>query len=277
MRVIRNKKRVHSDYSAREVASVAYPPSFQEPRYLAVLRCFCDESYDKDSRIYTIGGFVARDNEWDRVSRQWRNCCLRSDLESYHASDVEGRYGKFSHLTQDGVIALNKELVTIIADSELAGWATSIVLDDFRKISGVNEKNKRLLGSSPYFVAMQVFLVALCGKMHDENPNQRIAFIFEEQEEFSGRAKQLYDEVKKKNPEAAQCMGSLTYAEKRQFVPLQLADKLAYEAMKNILNVRYDPNRAERIALTRMKQAGRIAALTYIDEAFLRKVIEAQP
>lgn len=262
--------------SAIELASLVYPPLFQGPRYLAVICCYCDESYDKDSRIYTIAGFVARDKEWERLSRQWKNRCLKSGLEYYHSSDVEGSYGNCSHLSQEGVISLNTDLVTLVTEAKLFGWATSIVLNDFLELRQSSDRVRELLGPSPYFLAMQMFLVTLCGRIHDEMPNYRVAFVFEEQEEFSGRAKQLFDRVKVKNPIAATCMSTLTYADKKRFVPLQVADKLAYEAMKNILNLRHDPQRAERIALTRMKQAKVIGSLNYVDGAFLQKVIDAQ-
>lgn len=239
------------------------------------MRCFCDESHDKDSRIYTIAGFVGRDREWDRVSRRWKNRCIDSKLDFYHATDVEGRYGRFSHLSRDDVIALNTDLITIISESQLVGWATSVVIEDFIAVCSVDLKRKRILGPSPYFLAMQTFLVSLCMRIHDEIANYRVAFVFEEQEEFSGRAKRLYDQVKVKNPTAAKYMGTLTYADKKRFVPLQIADKLAYEAMKNLLNLRHDSRRRERIALSRLK--GRISSLNYLDKSFLEKLIDAQP
>ena len=47
-------------------------------------------------------------------------------------------------------------------------------------------------------------------------------------------------------------MGSLTYASKGQRIPLEIADNLAYETMKEILNNRYDRERPRRISMEKM-------------------------
>jgi hypothetical protein len=57
---------------------------------------------------------------------------------------------------------------------------------------------------------------------------------------------------------------------------LQIADKLAYEVMKNMLNLKYDPTRKERIALTRMKEGQIIQTINYLERNVLSKIIDGQ-
>jgi hypothetical protein len=242
-----------------------------------VIRAYCDESYDSQSRIYTIAGFVARDKEWARAAKGWKIRCLQDAVQCYHSADCEGGYGDFKPLSKERIVSLNTDLVGVILDVRLVGFATCVILEDYRKVAASSDKAKQILGPSPYFMAMQVFLVSVCGEIQADRPNYRVAFVFDQQEEFSGRAKQFYDEVKRKNPNIARCMGSLTYADKRRFVPLQIADKLAYEAMKNMLNLKYDPERRERIALTRMKAGQVIQTLNYLDEQMLQRIVDVQP
>jgi hypothetical protein len=242
-----------------------------------VIRAFCDESYDGQSRIYTIGGFVARDKEWASVSKRFKLRCLKNAIECYHAADCEGRYGDFSRLSKDQVIQLNTELIDEMLKVRLVGFATSVILEDYFTVAASSERAKRILGASPYFLAMQMFLVSVCGEIRDNRPNYRVAFIFDQHEQFGQRARQLYEVVKQKNPNTAPCMGTLTYADKRRFVPLQIADKFAYEAMKNMLNLRYDPQRKERIALARMKEGGIIQTLNYLDAQMLQRIVYVQP
>ena len=98
-----------------------------------------------------------------------------------------------------------------------------------------------------------------------------IAFVFEEQEEFSGRTKALYDEFKEVNKKCAQRLGTLTYAAKHKFVPLEVADNLAYETMKEILNNRYDPTRPRRIAMQKMLP--RVRRIDLMAEEELRNLV----
>ncbi len=81
-----------------------------------------------------------------------------------------------------------------------------------------------------------------------------VGFVFDAQEELSGRAKQLYDGFQKRNPISSQCMASLAYADDQKLIGLQAADNYAYEVMKFILNSRYDQGRIERKAMTRLKE-----------------------
>jgi hypothetical protein len=242
-----------------------------------VIRAFCDESYDAQSRIYTVGGFVARDKEWASLAKRWKNRCLRDGIQCYHSADCEARYGDFRHLSQQQTLELNTDLITEILDTRITGFATSLVLEDYRRVSASSEEARRIMGASPYLLTMQMFLVSVCGEIREDRPDYRVKFIFDRQKEFSGRAKHLYDEVKQKNPDTAPSMGTLSYADKVRFTPLQIADKLAYEAMKNMLNLRYDPQRKERVAFSRMKEGGVIQTLNYLDEQMLHRIVAVQP
>ena len=64
--------------------------------------------------------------------------------------------------------------------------------------------------------------------------------------------------------------------DKEKATPL-LADKLTYEVMKHMLNLRYDPAGNERIAFTRMKEAEVIHTINFLDRAILVKIVNGQP
>ena len=122
---------------------------------------------------------------------------------------------------------------------------------------------------------MQTLVTLIARHLNEEGINFKVTYIFDRQEEFSGRAKSLYDGVLNLNPYLAARMGSLTYADKREFEPLQVADNLAYECMKLMLNKLYDPTRPERISIKRMK--GKIANIGLCDrEQFQSMTIEEQ-
>jgi hypothetical protein len=259
-----------------EVLGLSCPPGEHCARFHAVIRAFCDESYDGESRIYTVAGFLARNKEWTSLSKRFKRRCLQDSIQYYHSADCEGGYGDFKHLSKQQIVQLNTDLIEEMVNTKLVGFAASIILEDYQKVAASSGKAKRILGDSPYFMAMQVFLVCTCGEVREDRPGHSVVFYFDQQEEYSGRAKQLFDEMKRKNPNTAPCMGPLIYADKKKFIPLQIADKLAYEAMKHMLNLRYDPQRNERIALTRMKDGQIIRSLKYLDAETLQYIIDAQ-
>jgi hypothetical protein len=97
-------------------------------------------------------------------------------------------------------------------------------------------------------------LISVCEEFedHDAGPGMRVACIFEEQGEFGPRSKGLLDKFRAINLRYSARLGTVSYAGKTEFVPLEIADNLAYEAMKEILNKKYDPTRPRRIAMEKM-------------------------
>lgn len=241
-----------------------------------MLRAYCDESYDKDTRVYALAGFVGRDKEWRAVSKIWRNRCLKDGIECYHAADCESRFNDFSNFSVQQSIALNTDLMENLNGNRIAGVGVAVYVEDYEAVAKTSQKAALFLKQSPYFLALQFLVVDMCCEIA-EYSGSPIAFVFEQQDEFSRRSKSLYDEVRIKNPTAAKCMGSLTYAPKEKFVPLQVADKLVYEVMKAALNTRYDPNRAERKSLSAMKNARIISKIMYLDSKVIEALVSAQP
>jgi hypothetical protein len=219
-----------------------------------VIRGYFDESY-RDRRVYAIGGYVGRDKEWDLVSKEWRNRRLEDGIQCFHATDCEAGRGEFEHLSKEQRTKLKADLIEIVHKHEnLGGFGAAVIIEDFEKVRDRSDRARQVLGPDPYFLCLQMLLSDICAELekHKANPGIRVAYVFEEQEEFSGKAKTLYDKFKRFNVAHTSRMGSLTYASKGQRIPLEIADNLAYETMKEILNNRYDPERPRRISMGKM-------------------------
>src|SRR5258708_2885259 len=183
--------------SVREKANIVFSDS--EPSgYLAVLRGYFDESY-KDSRVYAIGGYIAKDRTWRSVSSQWRNRRLRDAVGCYHAADCEDGRQDFKHLSKDQRTQLKTDLIQVVDDHErLGGFGSAVIIEDFHRVRESSQRAKEVLGTDPYFLCFQMLLSGICTDLERQhaNPGVSVAFIFEEQKEFSGRAKILYDRIK---------------------------------------------------------------------------------
>ena len=263
-------------WSTDYITGTTYPRIYSGERYLVVFRAYCDESYDKDNRVYAVAGFVGRDKDWRAVSKNWRNRCLKDGVDCYHAADCESRVSGFSHFSVPQSISLNTDLISDLDGARISGFGIAVYVEDYEAAAKTSPKASHFLTQSPYFLALQFLIVDLCCEIAQYS-FAPIAFIFEQQDEFSGRSKTLYGEVREKNPTAAKCMGSITYSPKNKFVPLQIADKLVYEVMKAALNTKYDPNRAERKSLTAMKNARIISTIRYLDFNTLQMLVSNQP
>jgi predicted RNA-binding protein len=176
-----------------------------------VIRGFCDESYDKDHRVYSLAGFVGRDKQWNKIARRWRNRCLDDGIRCYHAVDCEGGYGDFKDFSKEQIASLNTDLISILTEEQgIVGVGISIDLADHRLASESSDKARRILGNHPYFMVMECLVSEIAAQINKAEMNYRVAFIFDQQKEFQGRARKLYDNVKEQFPHLAKRMGTLS-------------------------------------------------------------------
>jgi hypothetical protein len=123
-----------------------------------MLRAYCDESYDGEHRVYSVAGYVAKDREWNKLSKMWKNRNLDDGIDCFHATDCEHGTKGFKQLSKAVRTKLKTDLITIVNERAIAGFSIGIFLEDFDAIRNRSERARRLLGESPYFLCMQ-FLV----------------------------------------------------------------------------------------------------------------------
>lgn len=256
------------------VADCSYPRLFCGPRYLTLVKVYGDESEDDKGRVFTLAALVAEESEWGRLADRWKERCLRDGIECYHATDCAGQWAGFAHLTKTQCISLNADLITYITETQLWGFGVSISKQDYLAISRSSEEAKTILGSSPFFLAMQFLILSLCTEFSVNNPDYRMAFLFDQNESVSGQAKQIWDELRKKNQELANAMGSIAFHDKCNLVPLQIADEFAFEVMKNALA--WTEGRRDRRPIIRMKDAKIIKRLDWLNKAGLEATVHQQ-
>jgi hypothetical protein len=78
--------------------------------------------------------------------------------------------------------------------------------------------------------------------------------VFDIQDEYGPRFKASFPQFAKKNPKCSKFLKAPTFEPEESYRCIQAADLLAFEARKLLINRLYDPERTERIAMTRLKQ-----------------------
>jgi hypothetical protein len=236
-----------------KMACVGYPLLFSGVRYLALLQAYCDESTHKDE-IFTVAGWVATKDEWKILAEKWEARLARNGLTYFHATDCAGGFNDFAHLSKPERESLDTDLIGYMTERQLVGFAVSVSWSDFLNLIQEDPHAKEYLNSDPYFIATQLIVISICNAVKDNAPqNYDIAFFFEQNEKVSGQAKQIYDDLRRKDASIAPYMGTLTYGEKRKMPPLQVADELAFEAAKNVQAVL--DGRKDRRPIERMIEA----------------------
>src|SRR5215469_12235012 len=167
------------------------------------------------------------------------------------------------------------KFVTLANSADLLGIAVAIVAEDFNKLIAEDPKNAERIGGDPYSLAYKALLMdagLMMGYVNKKWGSAHVlAPIFDENEEVSGRAKQMYDEFRKENPQVSKWLVGMSYERDTRFLVLQAADNLAYEVNKWLFNAKYDAKRKERRAMTRLLE--RVYKIAQFDRRVLEEIL----
>src|SRR2546422_958472 len=117
---------------ARHLGLVLHPFTSRW-RMLAVLIAYIDESgaHGGPDDVFTVGGFVARDERWRRIEGTWNRLLAR---RVFHMVDFENRCGEFEDWpTERRRIVLISGLADSLRGNVAIGIAHSVPFKDFRE------------------------------------------------------------------------------------------------------------------------------------------------
>jgi hypothetical protein len=205
------------------------------------LIAYLDESgIHADSRILALGGWVGAAEEWERLSRQWRNVLSRYGVQAFHFASCENARGEFAGWSRGRKEQLVKEVIAAVNRRDLRGFCAAIVMPEYREVvtgsaTSLEEKQR------PYLVCLQY-----CVEMISKLAPRPVRYVLDRQEEFDSYAIATFERIKELHPDWAEKMGDISYVAKTDLAPLQAADLLAYETAKSLNNRLYDPGRPFR-------------------------------
>lgn len=201
--------------------------------WVAVFRAFLDESGTHDkSPVIVVGGYMARPEQWKFFARRWKRVLDPTGIKVFHSADCNGFHGEFSGWERAERDALVANLLAIIPDERHIGVAIGLVLRDYDDALSGKAHLRDLLGS-PYEACFHWCLSTLLAIHRSYESDEPIAIVHEENQ-FEAEAKRAYKYLRETYQPSP--LISLTFGSKREFLPLQAADVLAYEVGKFLLN-----------------------------------------
>lgn len=252
-----------------------------------VFRGFFDESTDQDQKkIYVIGGFVGRYEEWAKIEWRWKELLEKYGLGYYRAAEAEHARKQFDKLPfRDGdkpltyeqfelLRGVRDEFLSVFCAGLIAGVAIGIHIDDFNAVANTPELLAKF-GNTPYFLCGHVALLStIDGVKNHIRSKELVAFIFDRQEKYDAEMLRVHSRFTKADCEFHSQVGSLTFEDKRRFVPLQVADTLAYEVRKDFENRIANPDAPERAIFTELKERDRVWRIHRCDQPCLQWYLE---
>lgn len=204
-----------------------------------------DESYN--SNAFCIGGWLARENTWKKLEKDWR---ARIDYENrksakkgfppisrYHATDCANLKRDFDVLKGWSIerqIRLSKKLCGIVATYYPYGIVAGTTIEDCKYLITTQdcaERNKQM-----YRLSFQLYLTLLSQVMERNYPNDRVTVFYDRSKNFGPIVNEVWSHFCKHPVASAFAKRIVIVAPLgwEECIPLQPADLIAFEGLKRI-------------------------------------------
>jgi hypothetical protein len=222
-----------------------------------MLFAYGDESMDEScQRVCAVAGVIAPQEEWERIEPLWLE---RNHGIPFHAKDCENGRGDYDHARHKENLELYRDLVVLVADSKLCGFAAVADL----------EAERRFYPNLPMLYLREFSLVieAMCFNARQEADVVKMCFDGRQQSDHNagllyGQMMEQFPEWRPHLAETIEFDYSATNARK------QVADLFAREAMK-LLDNRIGPQKhAPRKSWIALRDTGRFEIREFDEQFF---------
>ena len=202
---------------------------------MASLICFLDDSATRTGSrtvsTVSVGGFVARRDDWDEFASQWSKTMLEMGLTRWHATDalaLEGEFRDWNFLkVRMAYIRLDR---IVRAVPRVFSVAALVNREDFERVS----PTARARFGSAYSLACHMLFGAVGYQVTHQgfDSDAWIDYVIDHPGGYTGvgQMKKLFDEMKSIPVirETAR-LGSIVMTDNRASDPLQAADIVAHD------------------------------------------------
>mgnify|MGYP001577752440 CR=1 FL=1 len=235
---------VRYDRFVHAILDAAFPygmPADQRRAIVLEVRGYFDESgVHSTSDVTIVAGFLNTPAQWDEFSTQWSKALNDWNLGQFHMTDFANQVPPFADWKEDKRRSLLQRLLDIIVNT--AGVSIGFAIPNRAFGQLVSEAVKNYV-SGPYGMAAQ--LLFMNAPDFITPPEAWFAYFLEAGAVGRG---QILDTFSKNqaHPTLKEEFRviSLDFVDKRDFLPLQAADILAYELYKHYPNQSFSPEHA---------------------------------
>jgi hypothetical protein len=212
---------------------LAFPQGLEpERRYMLTLHAYFNESGTHDaSENVVVAGFFARANDWVEFSARWQKALTDFGLPFFHMTDFANGVRPYDKWDEPMRQRRLERLVSIINTCAATSFGMVIRRKDFEDF--IPEKARKVCGDA-YGLAVMACWMETGETIREMGVDAWVSYVFEGGARGSGTVSKLFnhnvtDPVQKERMRLL----SLRFEPKKEFLPLQAADILAYELYKD--------------------------------------------
>jgi Protein of unknown function (DUF3800) len=187
-------------------------------------------SYSPEARVYTVGGYLSTDVQWKKFRKEWRETLEAQGLDYFHMVDFQACKRPYDVWTKEKRAHFLASLHHVIHKRTLMSFATTADIEGFENLT---PEQRNVLVSPHVFAAKNCMKQVGFWAAENIINYPVIAYIFEEGQPHERQMARLVETLTDEDKWFFR-MASLIFAKKKSLNPLQAADVVAYESMKEI-------------------------------------------
>lgn len=218
-----------------EALRFAFPRSVApDDRLVMIIDAYFDASgTHKGSKAVSVAGFLGRPDEWAVFGIEWQAALQEWGLDVFHMADFANRLGPYRHWSEDVRRDRLNRLLGIVNRHVLGSVGTVIPIAAYDAAFTDVKARKQSGGAFSIAGVMCFDDVAELLRRQRLGGEAQVAYVYEIGDIGAGQFMKVFQD-NERDPEQKRKyrLLSLRFENKRQFLPLQAADILAYELYK---------------------------------------------
>lgn len=193
---------------------------------------YFDESYTHPPAplVYSIGGYVSSYIQWKKFRKEWKMALAEAEVSYFHMVDFQACKPPYGDWSKQRRINLLKTLHKIIHNRVQRSFVSTVIMEDYNRLTG---EQKRAFGTPHAYAAINCMkhIATWCNENHYNAP---MDYIFEKGSPHDKEIRLIFENLLGVKEKEFYRVGSFEFADKRDVLPLQASDVLAYEVTKEI-------------------------------------------
>jgi hypothetical protein len=220
-------------------------------RVLVPVQFYFDESgIHAGSPALILAGYAAPTAQWLKFEDRWKTALAEAGVSCFHMSEFESRLSEFRGWSNPKRIAFLSGLIDIINETAVYGLCCAISMEDYRE--AVPEDLRQFDPRFAYLLCFHECLTWIPDILESVPPKETVNLVFDGNDQYTPMLYRAFCAFKQFFGEPRWLLGTLSYGSKRNYIPLQAADILAYEMYKHLSHRLTDQDRVMRKSLDRL-------------------------
>lgn len=188
---------------------------------------FDESGHSGDTDFVTMGGLVARDEEWSALVPKWNELLSKHGLTQWHSHDYAHSVNEYKRWRGDseGRQNLYGDFMGAIIESHGVPLGATVSMGHWRRMG--NTARRAL--ADPYYLTLQLCLHRSNDYRSGMFGQERMRFVFDDNREFKGRIPAIYRTLRETIPDGDRLLEDPSFANAASTPEMQVADLVAYE------------------------------------------------